>query len=104
MGSSFSTVILLLKGPVAVLKHLPGQALLSGSVTLGEKPHLSVPQDEGHRLENHRAIRLHGFEFWLNILAIFDLGQVTSPLGELPLSYLSSGDNSFTAFHDDQAK
>lgn len=87
-----------------MLKHLPGQASLSGSVTLGERPHLSVPQDQGHRLENHRAVRLHGFEFWLNNLAIFDLGQVTSPLGEPQLPRLSSGDNSCTAFHDDQAK
>ena len=35
------------------------------------------------------GLQLHGFEFWLHPLAIFDLGQVTSPLGPPQLPHLS---------------
>lgn len=48
LGSLFSTVILLLEGPVAVLTHPPGQASLSASVTLGERPRLRT-RDVGWR-------------------------------------------------------
>lgn len=88
------------------------QVLLSGSVALGKRLHLSGPQDQGRRLENHSAVvknmasgaRLCGFEFWLYHLATCDLGQVVSPPGEPQLPHLSSGDNSLTAFYDGQAK
>lgn len=70
------------------------QVLLSGSVALGKRLHLSGPQDQGHRLENHSAVvknmasgaRLCGFEFWLYHLATCDLRQVVSP--PVSLSFL----------------